>query len=106
MKTNPQSRNSKIYSQRILRILKVLISLGWVAGAVPMIFATDHAAAPFQASQVLPAAVIKYADGRPAAVLRLDAQDQGVILAHGDGPNQCDYLGARDIWVMEANGTY
>jgi len=106
MKTNPQSRNSKIYSQRILRILKVLISLGWVAGAVPMIFAADHAAAPFQASQVLPAAVIKYADGRPAAVLRLDAQDQGVILAHGDGPNQCDYLGARDIWVMEANGTY
>lgn len=106
MKTNPQSRNSEIHSQRILRILKALIFLGWVAGAVPMIFAADHAAAPFQASQVPPAAVIKYADGRPAAVLRLDAQDQGVILAHGDGPNQCDYLGARDIWVIEANGTY
>jgi predicted GH43/DUF377 family glycosyl hydrolase len=47
-----------------------------------------------------------YSDGRPMAKYRLDAQDVGVVLKHGDGPNQCDYLGARDIWVWESSGTY
>ena len=37
-----------------------------------------------------------YPDGRPAARYRLDAIDQGVVLRHGDGPGQCDVLGARD----------
>ena len=46
------------------------------------------------------------ADGRPSAKLRLDATDAGVVLRHGDGPNQCDYLGARDVWVWESGGTY
>ncbi len=41
-----------------------------------------------------------------AAKLRLDAQDAGVVLRHGDGPNRCDYLGARDVWVWESGGTY
>jgi len=39
------------------------------------------------------------ADGELA---RLDARDAGVVMKHGDGPNQCDYLGARDVWVWEA----
>lgn len=47
-----------------------------------------------------------YEDGRPMARLRLEAKDQGVIFHHGDGPNQCDYLGARDVWVFEANSNY
>ena len=47
-----------------------------------------------------------YEDGRPQARLRLDAQDQGVVLRHGVGPNQCDYLGARDVWVWPADGTF
>jgi hypothetical protein len=47
-----------------------------------------------------------YPDGRPSATLRLEAKDQGVVLQHGDGPGQCDILGARDIWVYEAGGTY
>ena len=47
-----------------------------------------------------------YKDGRPTAQYRLDALDQGVVLRHGDGPGRCDYLGARDIWVWEAGGTY
>jgi predicted GH43/DUF377 family glycosyl hydrolase len=47
-----------------------------------------------------------YPDGRPAARLRMDAKDQGRVLRHGDGPNQCDILGARDIWAFEAGGTY
>jgi predicted GH43/DUF377 family glycosyl hydrolase len=48
----------------------------------------------------------QYPDGRPAARLRLAAKDQGVVLRHGDGPGQCDMLGARDVWVYESGGTY
>jgi predicted GH43/DUF377 family glycosyl hydrolase len=47
-----------------------------------------------------------YPDGRPEATLRLDAQDYGVVLKHGDGPGACDYLGARDVWVYEFEGRY
>ncbi|HPO16257.1 MAG TPA: hypothetical protein PLI09_22670 [Candidatus Hydrogenedentes bacterium] len=58
-------------------------------------------------SKIVPAInILKYPDGRPAAAFRLDAVDQGVVMKHGDGPGQCDYLGARDIWVWEFNGTY
>jgi hypothetical protein len=42
-----------------------------------------------------------YPDGRPSATLRMDAKDQGVILKHGDGPGQCDYLGAREALIFE-----
>lgn len=45
-------------------------------------------------------------DGRPQAKLRLNAKDQGIVFHHGDGPNQCDYLGARDVWVFENAGNY
>lgn len=47
-----------------------------------------------------------YPDGRPAAILRMDAKDQGVILKHGDGPGQCDYLGAREALIFAENGVY
>ena len=48
-----------------------------------------------------------YPDGRPAvARYRLEAKDQGRVLRHGDGPNQCDILGARDVWVYESDGAY
>ena len=47
-----------------------------------------------------------YRDGRPAATLRMDAKDDGIVLRYGDGPNECDMLGARDVWVFEADGTY
>ena len=47
-----------------------------------------------------------YPDGRPVARLRIDAKDQGPVLRHGDGPNRCDYLGARDIWAYKAGDTY
>ena len=52
------------------------------------------------------AAQSEYRDGRPEATLRMDAKDHGVVLRHGDGPDQCDILGARDVWVFEADGTY
>lgn len=34
------------------------------------------------------------------------ATDQGIVLRHGDGPNQCDMLGARDAWVFAHQGVY
>jgi len=51
-------------------------------------------------------AQVKYSDGRPTARLRMDAEDQGIVLRYGDGPDQCDILGARDVWVFEDKGTY
>jgi predicted GH43/DUF377 family glycosyl hydrolase len=47
-----------------------------------------------------------YPDGRPAARYRLEAKDVGVVLRHGDGPEACDALGARDVWVWEHAGIY
>ncbi len=59
------------------------------------------------AADIVPATnAISYTDGRPVAKHRLSAQDAGVVLQHGNGPNQCDYLGARDVWVWENGGTY
>jgi predicted GH43/DUF377 family glycosyl hydrolase len=49
---------------------------------------------------------VVYPDGRPSATLRMDAQDQGVILKHGDGPGQCDVLGAREALIFEEKGVY
>jgi hypothetical protein len=49
---------------------------------------------------------VQYRDGRPTARYRLGAVDHGVVLRHGDGPEQCDILGARDVWVYESGGTY
>lgn len=50
--------------------------------------------------------VVTYPDGRPGARFRLEARDQGVVLRHGTGPGQCDYLGARDIWAFQNAGTF
>ncbi len=47
-----------------------------------------------------------YSDGRPTAGYRLDAKDQGIVLKYGSGPDSSDYLGARDVFVYEDNGTY
>ena len=55
---------------------------------------------------VVQAPAASYPDGRPVATLRMEATDQGVVLKHGDGPAECDRLGARDVWVFEADGTY
>ena len=48
----------------------------------------------------------QYSDGRPAASLRMDAKDYGIVLRYGGGPGDCDMLGARDVWVFEDEGTY
>ena len=54
--------------------------------------------------QAVPPAI--YPDHRPQAGLRLPATDQGVVLKHGDGPNDCDLLGAREAIVFEDRGIY
>ncbi len=48
----------------------------------------------------------KYSDGRPEAVLRMNATDHGIVLYHGNGPDSCDVYGARDVWVYEHGGVY
>jgi predicted GH43/DUF377 family glycosyl hydrolase len=59
------------------------------------------------ASRIVPAKEVeKYSDHRPAAKYRLEANDHGAVLRHGDGPGRCDELGARDVWVWEHDGTY
>lgn len=48
----------------------------------------------------------KYSDGRPEAILRMNAKDKGIILRYGDGPDKCDILGAREALIFKENGVY
>ena len=54
----------------------------------------------------LPILPEKYPDGRPQVTMRMDADDQGIVLRYGDGPDSCDIYGARDVWVYESGGRY
>ena len=38
--------------------------------------------------------------------MRLNAKDAGIILRHGDGPNQCNINGAREPTLIGENGKY
>jgi hypothetical protein len=49
---------------------------------------------------------VRYPDSRPAAKWQLEARDQGTVFRHGSGPDRCDELGARDVWVWEDGGAY
>lgn len=53
-----------------------------------------------------PAEVHHYPDGRPVCKLRYDAQDQGVVMAPGRCPRNCDKYGVRDVWVFEHQGKF
>jgi predicted GH43/DUF377 family glycosyl hydrolase len=48
----------------------------------------------------------KYADGRPNATKRIHVQDEGIVLRHGDGPDSCDLLGAREAIAFKYDGVY
>lgn len=48
----------------------------------------------------------RYSDGRPAASLRLDADDAGIVIRHGEGPSDCDIYGAREAIIFEHKGEY
>jgi len=69
----------------------------------PLVFASSLSAAI-----LAPNRVTVYSDNRPVSSFRLEAKDTGVVLRHNDGtcPNQCDNLGARDLWVFESGGVY
>jgi len=47
-----------------------------------------------------------YSDGRPAASLRMNARDEGIVMKYGDGPDSCDTYGAREAVVVKEKGTY
>jgi len=52
------------------------------------------------------AQLVKYADGRPYATMRVSCNDVGVVLRHGNGPDSCDTYGAREAIVNKVNGKY
>jgi predicted GH43/DUF377 family glycosyl hydrolase len=47
-----------------------------------------------------------YVDGRPQAHLWLKAKDQGIVLRHGGGLDDCDQLGAREAIVFKDKDVY
>jgi predicted GH43/DUF377 family glycosyl hydrolase len=50
--------------------------------------------------------LVAQSDGRPATTLRFAATDSGPIIRHGQGPAQCDYLGAREAICFRYKGIY
>jgi predicted GH43/DUF377 family glycosyl hydrolase len=48
----------------------------------------------------------QYIDGRPAASLRLQCSDEGVVLRHGNGTDSCDTFGAREAIVNKVDNKY
>ena len=51
-------------------------------------------------------APVRYLDNRSTAKHRMDAEDVGIVLPYGNGPDSCDYLGAREAIINQENGTY
>ena len=87
---------------------KAVRRLGSIALAVCCLTALKVRAAdvPPSSTHFVSTELLKYPDGRPCARWRLEARDAGRVLKHGAGPDQCDYLGARDVWVWENGGNY
>lgn len=50
--------------------------------------------------------MIQYPDHRPAARLRLDAMDEGIVFRHGQGPESYDAGGVREASVVLHDGIY
>jgi predicted GH43/DUF377 family glycosyl hydrolase len=83
-------------------LMRILLMLAVLAGMSALCGAAEKTG-----TQITPVTnSAPYPDSRPTAQFRLNAVDAGVVLKHGDGPGQCDYLGARDVWVYESGGTY
>jgi predicted GH43/DUF377 family glycosyl hydrolase len=57
----------------------------------------------FFAALLLASGSPKYKDGRPECKYRMDAEDFGMVMAYGGGPDSCDLIGARDLWVFKAD---
>lgn len=48
----------------------------------------------------------KYLDGRPSAQYRIPCVDEGVVIRHGDGKDNCDTYGAREAVLNQVGNTY
>lgn len=49
---------------------------------------------------------VTYPDGRPPTWARLPAEGAVPIIRHGQGPDRCDYLGAREAICFKSDRTY
>ena len=87
----------------------------WLLRTVLIVFLLTIALYPFyviakdkqKGTEIIEIPVLKnYPDQRPSVKYSLEAIDYGVVLKHGQGIDSCDYLGARDVWVWENQGTY
>src|SRR5258706_7270405 len=59
------------------------------------------------AADIVPTAnVVTYADCRPTAKYRFDAEDAGVVLRHGRRPGDSEYLGGCDDFGLGDLRTY
>ena len=66
-----------------------------------------HGAPPPAGSQVVASTnITAYPAGWARPKFRLDAEDAGVVMHYGNGPDHCDELGARDVWIWEYEGKY
>ncbi len=61
---------------------------------------------PKQGTSITPNQPQVYSDGRPSPLYRLEATDVGLLLKHGDGPDDCDIHGMREASIMEHDGMY
>lgn len=93
---NPALIKNKLFSFR--RVLLTATMFGFTL----MVFPTPSAGTQVEISTN----ITSYPQGWPTPKYRLDAVDGGVVLKHGDGPNRCDELGARDVWVWKHAGIY
>ena len=95
------SLNQVVMSSTFQHLGRIVLAIGVIVSTLWFVLQ------PISAASVIPATnITTYPDGRPAAKYRLEAQDYGPVLRHGDGPGQCDYLGARDVWAWEHDGNY
>lgn len=102
----------KIHPKEYYLIMRSFIGIAALVSAAGIAVAAETPANPPPTNPPVGSCVVpdgqpaRYTDKRPSAAYRMEAKDHGVILKHGDGPGQCDILGARDVWVYEDKGTY
>ena len=49
---------------------------------------------------------VRYLDNRSTAKYRMEAEDVGIVLPYGNGPDSCDIRGAREAIITKDKGTY
>ena len=89
----------------IFAIILSVIFIGW--GCNYQKVEKNNGESKIQGSKIVLAKKITlYPDHRPTVKYRLNAEDYGIVYKHGNGPDSCDYLGARDVWVWKYGDKY